>query len=218
MKQSMIERRPIRDVVYKHILAGILNGTYKPGERLREETLAEDLGVSSTPVREALRKLEVERFVDYYPRKGTVVSEIPSDEVEELYKVRQLLEVLIIRRGAQKATAKDIARLRKMLESEAACNEPDDVYEVMVQFNNALLELSRADNLIALTKRVRESLNRVFNRNYLDPERRKQAREEHVRIVDALEAHDADMAETLIVEHLHNSMEPALNQSSAGEI
>lgn len=213
MKQNLIERRPIRDVVYKHILAGILNGTYKPGDRLREETLADDLGVSSTPVREALRKLEVERFVDYYPRKGTVVSEIPSDEVEELYKVRQLLEVLIIRRGAEKATAKDIAKLRKFLTEEENFSEPDDIYEIMVQFNRTLLELSHADNLIALTKRVRESLNRVFNRNYLDPERRRRAHEEHVRIVDALEAHDADLAEKLIVEHLHNSMEPALNQT-----
>lgn len=212
MKQDRIERRPIRDVVYKRLLAGILNGKYKPGDRLREETLAEELGVSSTPVREALRKLEVERFVDYYPRKGTVVSEIPRDEVEELYKVRQLLEVLIIRRSAQNATPKDITKLRKLLASEEMYSEPDDVHEVTVQFNRILLELSRADNLIALMKRVRESLNRVFNRNYLDPERRRRAREEHVRIVDALEAHDADLAEKLIVEHLHNSMEPALKQ------
>ena len=210
MKKLSIERRPIRDVVYKQILAGILNGSYKPGEHLREEVLAEELGISSTPVREALRKLEVERLVTHIPRKGSVVSAVPTDEVEDLYRVRQLLEILIIRRAAEKATPKDIQRLRKLLEEEEECVEPDDIFDAMAKFNEALIAVSRADNLMALNKRVRESLRRVMNRNHLDPTRRKQSREEHIRIVDALEAHDADLAEKHTVEHLNQSLKPSL--------
>lgn len=209
MRKLTVERmRPIRDEVYHRIRTAILRGVYKPGERLQEETLAEELGTSRTPVREALRKLEVERFVDYFPHKGTVVSEVSMDEVEDLYRVRQLLEVLIIRRAAHKATPEDIIRLRAILAKEELCVEADDILDSVEQFNTALFAVSQADNLVELNKRIRENLQRVVVSNHLNPVRRKEAHAEHLRIVEALEANDPDLAEKYTIEHLSHSPRP----------
>lgn len=209
MKKLTVERmRPIRDEVYHRIRTAILRGVYKPGDRLQEEMLAEELGTSRTPVREALRKLEVERFVDYFPHRGTVVSEVSKDEVEDLYKVRQLLEILLIRRAAKNATAEDIEALRAILEEEDRCVEPDAILDSVEKFNNVLFSISRAESLIELDQRIRENLQRVVVSNHLNPERRKTAHAEHLLIVDALAANDPDLAERRTVEHLTHSPRP----------
>ncbi len=206
MNRLSVERmRPIRDEVYQRIRKAIIRGVYKPGDRLQEEWLAEELGTSRTPVREALRKLEVERFVTYYPHKGTVVSEVSRDEIEELYQVRQLLEVFIARRAAKNAAPEDIARLRAVLAQEERCVEADDILDAVENFNNALFEISRADSLVDLNRRIREYLQRVTTSNHLNPVRRKQAHGEHLLIIEALEAHDADLAEQRTIEHLNHS-------------
>lgn len=204
-KVSSERMRPIRDVVYQSIRQAIIRGAYKPGDKLQEEILAEELGVSRTPVREALRKLEVERFVDYYPHRGTVVSEVSTDEVDELYQVRQMLEVFIIRKAAKNAKPKDILGLRHILAQGELCMEPDDILDSVEMFNNAIFELSGSESLVDLNRKIREILQRVVTSNHLNPDRRKQAHDEHMKIVDALEANDAHLAEKYTIEHLKHS-------------
>ena len=172
---------------------------------MQEESLAKELGVSRTPVREALRKLEVENFVTYYPHRGTVVSEVPADEIDELYQIRRLLEVFIIRRAATRATSKDTERLRGILEREEECIEPDDILDAVEAFNNTLFQLSGATTLVDINKRIREMLQRTMVSNHLNPERRRQAHEEHLKIVEALEHNDPDLAEQYTIEHLNHS-------------
>lgn len=206
MKRLTAERmRPIRDEVYERIRKAIIRGHYKPGQRLQEKDVAEELGTSRTPVREALRKLEVERFVQHFPHKGTVVSEVSLNEVDELYQVRQLLEIFIARRAALNATPEDVARLREILQRSEACVEDEDILNSVEEFNDALFELSDAVNLIEINRRIRETLQRVMTSNHLNPVRRKEAHREHELIVEALEAHDPDLAEKRTIEHLAHS-------------
>lgn len=197
--------RPIRDEVYHRIRQAILRGTYKPGEKLQEVALAEELGTSRTPVREALRKLEVEKLVIYYPHRGTVVSELPADELAELHQVRTLLERFIARRAARNATPQDIEKLRTILARAKRGEEPDEILEAVEDFNTALFEISRADHLVDLTRRIRELLQRVLVSNHMDPVRRAEAHEEHQRIVEALAANDPDRAEQCTIEHLRRA-------------
>lgn len=204
-KLSPERMRPIRDEVYHRIRQAIICGTYRPGEKLQEMDLAADLGTSRTPVREALRKLEVENLVTYYPHRGTVVSEAPVEEIEELQKVRTLLEVFIARRAAQRATPDDIRTLRKILALEELCEEPDEILDAVEKFNEKLFETSGAASLVDLNRRIRELLQRMVVSNHLDPVRRAQAHIEHLRIVDALEAGDPDLAEKYTVEHMGNA-------------
>lgn len=206
VKKLTAERmRPIRDEVYHRIRQAILRGIYKPGEKLQEEALAEALGTSRTPVREALRKLEVEQFVTYFPHRGTVVSSISSDEVDDLYRVRTMIEVLVTRRAAKMATPEDIRKLRKILAVSELCVEPDEILDSVELFNNTLFEISNAPSLVDINRRIRELLQRVMSSNHLNPERRVEAHREHQLIVDALEANDPDLAEKYTLEHLGNS-------------
>ena len=204
-KLTRARLRPIRDEVYLQIRKAIIRGTFKPGDKLQEEDLAEMLGTSRTPIREALRKLEVENLVIYYPHRGTVVSDVAVDEVEELYQVRTLIETFIAKRAALNATAEDIAQLRKILEDGRNCTDPEEILSNVELFNNTLFEISRADALVDLNRRIRYTLQRVLVNNHLNPERREQAYQEHCRIVDALEAHDSDLAQRYTLEHLTSS-------------
>jgi DNA-binding GntR family transcriptional regulator len=197
--------RPIRDEVYHRIRQAILRGVYRPGDRLQEEALAEALGTSRTPVREALRKLEVELFVTYYPHKGTVVSSVSPDEIDDLYRVRTVIEVLVTRRAAIRSTPEDTAKLREILALSERCVEPDEILDSVELFNDALFEIADAPSLVDINRRIRELLQRVLASNHLDPARRARAQKEHLRIVGALEANDPDLAEKYTLEHLANS-------------
>lgn len=204
-KLSEERMRPIRDEVFCLLRKAIIRGDYKPGEKLQEETLAEQLGTSRTPVREALRKLESEKLVTYYPHKGTVVSEISREEVEDLFAVRALSEKLIIRRAAVKAKPEDIRELRRYLEASEAGKDADMILDSIDAFNEKLFEISGAEQLVDINRRIRERLQRVLVSNHLDPVRSAVAHAEHLKIVEALEAGDPDLAEKYTEEHIKNA-------------
>ncbi|MDR1978797.1 MAG: GntR family transcriptional regulator [Synergistaceae bacterium] len=204
-KISAERMRPIREEVYLAIRQKILSGEFKPGDRLQEEQLARQFGTSRTPVREALRKLEVENFVVYYPHHGTVVAEVATDEVDDLQEVRILIESLIIRRATKNVKPENIQRLRRIIEEGEALTDPDKLMANVDLFNATMFAIGKCKNLEALNIRVREILRRVVVSKYLHPKRHNVAVAEHKLLVDALEARDADLAVARIIEHLRNS-------------
>lgn len=204
-KISRKRLRPIRDEVYHMLRNDIINGIYQPGERLQEEQLAEAFGTSRTPVREALRKLEVEHFVSYVPHRGTVVSQVSTDDIEDLYEVRKMLEGIIAKRAAVNATDEDIKKLRKALSDCEKYDNSDERLDAIDEFNNILFETAKCDSIVDINKRVREILKRVVVSNHLNPERHKIAHEEHKKIIDAIEARDPNLAEKFAHEHISNS-------------
>ena len=197
--------RPIRDEVYDLIRGAIIDGTYRPGDKLKEEELAERLGTSRTPVREALRKLEVENFVQHFAHRGVVVSQVNTAEIEDLYKVRTHLECMLIRKAAQNATPEDVSALRRKLDEADAAASISRRLEAVEEFNTLLLQLSGSQQVLELQKRTREMLQRAVVSGHADPVRSRSAAAEHRAIVDAVEAHDPDRAERLMREHLNNS-------------
>lgn len=204
-KLSEARMRPIRDEVYLQIRKAIIRGDYKPNEKLQEENLAEQLGTSRTPVREALRKLESEKLVTYYPHRGTVVSGVSDDEIDDLFAVRTLIESLIARRAAVRAAPADINRLISCHEKAESSNDPDEILNSVDAFNETIFRISGAEQLTSLNRRVREYLQRILVSNHLEPERRTQAAAEHKKIIEALAANDPDLAEKYTREHLTNA-------------
>lgn len=204
-KISAERMRPIREDVYLAIRQEILDGTLKPGDRLQEEQLARQFGTSRTPIREALRKLEVENFVNYSPYRGTIVAEVSADEIPDLLEVRILVESLIIRRAVKNVTSEDIKRLRALIEEGERLKDPSEIMANVDLFNATMFALGKCENLEALNMRIREVLKRVVVSKYLHPKRHTEAVAEHRLLVDALEAKDADLAVKRIVEHLRNS-------------
>lgn len=206
-KLSEERARLIRDEIFCQLRKAIVRRVYKPGEKLREETLAEQLGTSRTPVREALRKLESEKLVNYYPHKGAVVSEISKEEMEDLFAIRALLEKLIIRRAAMKAKPEDIQELRRYLEASETPGDADTILDAIDAFNEKIFEIAGASQLADINRRVRECLQRMLVSNHLDPVRSVIARTEHMKIVEALEAGDPELAEKYVEEHTKNATE-----------
>ena len=109
---NMNDFLPLRDVVFNTLRQAILRGELKPGERLLEIHLANKLGVSRTPIREAVRKLELENLVIMIPRKGAVVAEITEKSLRDVLEVRRALEALVVKLACEKITDEEIEELK----------------------------------------------------------------------------------------------------------
>ena len=204
-KISLNRMMPIRDVIYHRIRTSILHGELKPGERLTEEALAKELGISRTPVREALRKLEVDKLVSHHPYKGVIVSDVFVEELEDLYKIREYVEAIIAKHAAKNATADDIKHLSMLLDKLEASTSPEDASDYTEQYNLAVANLSGCPTIINLEKLLRDALARITVSTYLMPERRPTAQTEHREIVAAIEAGDSELAQKLTVSHIRNA-------------
>ena len=112
---------PLRDVVFNTLRDAIINGDIEPGERLIEISLADTLGVSRTPVREAIRELETEGLVVMTPRKGAEVAKISNKDLTDVLEVRRVLEVLAVELACEKITPEQLARLEENLNDFDAC-------------------------------------------------------------------------------------------------
>ena len=124
---EMNEYLPLRDVVFQTLRQAILNGELKPGERLMEIQLAQKLGVSRTPVREAIRKLELEGLVLMIPRKGAEVAEITIKDLEDVLEVRAALEELAVCDACENITEEQILALKEAADNFQAALESDDL-------------------------------------------------------------------------------------------
>ncbi len=200
---------PLREVVFLKLRRQILRGDLKPGERLMEIALANKLGVSRTPIREAIRKLEHEGLVVMLPRRGAHVAEITRQELNDVLEVRRSLEVLAITRACDYMTEKDILALRAAEEAFAvkvagknadltALGEADE------HFHDIIYRGTNNRRLIQMLNNLREQMYR-FRVEYLkDKDIRQVLVREHDAIVRALEMRDKEEAVRLTTLHIDN--------------
>ncbi|WP_063695782.1 GntR family transcriptional regulator [Amycolatopsis orientalis] len=194
-------RAPLRDQVRDAIRSRITQGKAAPGIRLVERELAAELGVSRIPVREALRMLETEGFVQVNPRRGAVVRVLSRQEVEELFDVRRSLEVLACRRAAERATAAEIAALGTIIEAgEQAVARADrtGVRTSNGKFHDALILMAHNELLAALLSPLQDRLHWLFAQN----ENLAELVDQHRDLFAAIAARDADRAEALALAHV----------------
>jgi len=196
---------PIRDVIYHRIRTDVLRGKLRPGERLMEEQLASELGTSRTPVREALRKLEVEKLVQHHPHKGVIISEVFTGELEDLYEIRTHIEAIISKHAARNAVPEDIELLNSLMDKMEAATTPDEVADSNEEFNHTLSQISACPTIIEIAKQLRETLGRIMASTYLTPKRTRLAQTEHREIVAAIAKGDSDLAQKLTIQHIRNA-------------
>lgn len=209
------EYSPIREEVFTMLRQAILTGKLQPGDRLVERELAEQLGVSRTPVREALRKLELENLVTHIPRKGVVVSEISKKDVIDIFDIRASLEGLASRLAAQKATKEDLHDLREMVAemSEAtANNDSERLNEIHDEFHRKLFDIADSPRLIQMINSLIDYISRFTKTGYAIPGRSSAAMHEHMELLESLEGKDSARAETLAESHIRNSKAAVLKQ------
>lgn len=197
------DHRSLRELVCDALRERIVTGSLAPGERLVEDRLAEELAVSRNPVREALRVLAVEGYVDLVPRRGAVVARISSELVEYIFQVRIALEALAARLAARNAIEEGAQRVSAALaESEAAIARGDTTVlpELNDRFHAAVLELAGNPVLTDLMEPLRGRVQWIFSRTATA--RATHSLAEHRRLADAISAADEDTAAQVAMDHV----------------
>ncbi|MDB5370926.1 MAG: transcriptional regulator [Roseomonas sp.] len=196
-------RQSAQDLAYTHLLEEIVAGRLAAGARIKPEIVAGALGVSRMPVREALRQLDTEGFVTIRPNRGATVTELASEEVQEFYEMRSVLEGLAARLSAARATPYDIEDLDAHVAAmRRAVSDPARWVERHEAFHERLGALSGRPRLNAEIRRLRLTL-RPFLRLYAEAQREPEALgHEHEVLVDALRDGDGALAERLAIAHV----------------
>ncbi|CCO08603.1 GntR family transcriptional regulator [Desulfotomaculum varum] len=206
--------KPLREIVFETLREAIISGKLEPGERLMEIQLAEEMGVSRTPVREAIRKLELEGFVVMIPRKGAYVAGISLKDITDVFEVRAALEALAAGLAAERATEEEIEQLeRSLLAYSEQTNKQDinGIVESDTDFHDLLYKASRNERLQQIITHLREIIQRVRTVSLSQPGRSKDAVEEHRQIVDAIADRNIELAQNLAREHIYNAENSMLN-------
>lgn len=196
--------KPLREIVFESMREAILSGVLEPGERLMEIQLAEEMGVSRTPVREAIRKLELENFVVMIPRKGAYVAGVSSKDVADVFEIRSALEGLAAGLAAERITDDELEQMERALFYRANEGELDleQIVKRDTDFHALLYSASRNERLIQILANLREQIQRFRATSLAVPGRNKLALEEHRMIVEALRNHDSEEAQSLAMAHI----------------
>lgn len=194
--------------VFEILRNDILEGKYKPGESLVETKLSEKLGVSRTPIRDAIRQLGSEGLVKIVPNRGAVVKGISSQDIKDIYKIRMLIEGMAAKRAAENITAEELDELRETVELEGFYTERKDVEHLTkldTKFHDILFRASNSQPLTHMLSTFHHYLQKARSASMSVPGRALKVYGEHKAIFDAIEEGDADKAEMLTTKHITNA-------------
>lgn len=200
--------KPLRELVFESLREAIIQGKLGPGERLMEIQLAEEMGVSRTPVREAIRKLELEGLVVMIPRKGAYVAGLSLKDIADVFEIRRALEGLAAELASERATDEELEEMERYLvkiSEEIETGDVDKVVETDTGFHSLLYKASRNERLTQIINNLREQIQRSRTTSLSYPGRMKIAVEEHRKIVEAVSARDGELARKLAHEHIENA-------------
>lgn len=203
------DKYSLRGRVYDRIREDILNGVYKDQEELKETTLGEKMGVSRTPVREALRQLELEGLVEIVPNKGARVSGITKKDIDDIYQIRYLLEGLSARWATEHVTEEQLEKMEETLyltEFHAAKENYDQVYELDSQFHELMYEASGSKLLNHILSDFHMYVTRVRKTSLASSSRSKNSTKEHWALLEAIRERNADKAEKCAHNHIQSTI------------
>ncbi|WP_066634291.1 GntR family transcriptional regulator [Desulfolucanica intricata] len=206
--------KPLREMVFESLREAIINGTLAPGERIMEIQLAEEMGVSRTPVREAIRKLELEGFLVMIPRKGAYVAGISLKDIADVFEVRASLESLAAGLAAERITEQELDELeRYLVEISELCagNDLNGIVEKDTQFHDVIYRASRNERLVQIVTHLQEQIHRFRTASLAQPGRTRDALEEHKQLVEAISERNVELAQKLARDHIENAENSMLN-------
>lgn len=200
--------KPLRELVFEKLREAIVDGTLPSGERLMEVQLADDLGVSRTPVREAIRRLEMEGFVVMTPRKGAYVSGFSLKDITDVFEIREALEALAASLAAERISEEQITDLYRHLELFEKATVSHDVEEWVkldTSFHAVIYTASQNERLVQMINNIMEKILRYRKMSLKPEERIKFAYKEHQDIVAALARRDREAARKAASIHINNA-------------
>ena len=200
--------QPLREVVCESLREAIRSGILKPGERIMEIQLAEELGVSRTPVREAIRKLELEGYVVMMPRRGTYVASMSIRDINEIFEIRTALESLSNGLAADHITDDELEHLQRLLVIIGGYIKEGNIEKIVetdIEFHDLLYHAARNERLVGIISNLRDQLTRFRTLSMSHPGRLEETLEEHRLIVDAIASGDRKAASRAAERHMENS-------------
>lgn len=212
--------RQLRNVVADRLRAAILEGFYKPGEWLRQEKLAQELGVSQMPVREALKELATEGLIEHVPYRGVRVIAFSPDDVGDLYAHRAFLEGRAAHAAAENISAEELEELKRLqtdMENHLAPESLSTYRELNRRFHQTIFMASRRDYLIRSLTQMWETFPTMLIGNFAVtaanplPNRESPDSHEHRAIIAAIESGDAAQAEAMMRDHIFSTGEQFVN-------
>ena len=211
---NLDEYMPLRDIVFKTLREAIITGELKPGERLMEIKLAKELGVSRTPVREAIRKLELEGLVIMTARKGAEVAPINEKDLMEVLEIRKTLEGLACELAANNATKTNIKYFKELNEQIALAVENEDIEEITnkdVDFHEAIYSITNNRRLVQILHQLKEHIFRYRLEYIKDMKNKGAIVDEHNAIIAAIEKKDSKKSKAEIEKHIETQEKYILN-------
>ena len=196
---------PLRDIVFEKLREQIITGQLKPGDRLMEIKLANEMGVSRTPVREAIRKLQAEDLVIMNARRGAVVAPINEKDMKEILEIRKALESLACQLVAVKAGEDDVKTLRSINREMRKAIDDNDIERITdrdVLFHETITEIAANTHLTGMLNQIKEHLYRYRLAFIKELKNKYVLTEEHDKIIDAIESKNAKAAGREIEKHI----------------
>jgi len=199
---------PLGEAVYRALRTAVEGGGFPPGTRMRENSLADMLGVSRTPIREALRRLLADGMLTQTSSRGLVVTDLDRQQVLELFALREVLEGTAARFAAHRAADSDIDLLHSIIEREKpflAAGDGESLMHLNMIFHKTIWEAARNRYLLASVKGISDALSLLRGATLDDPDRQRNSHAEHQQIVSAIEQRDAELAEGIAREHIREA-------------
>ena len=195
----------LRTWVRDYIREGILNGRYKPGDSLTETKLSKEMGVSRTPIREAMRQLELEGLVTCIPNRGVFVTGITEQDVDDIYTIRSMIEGLAVRWAVERIDEEGLKKLEEiveLMEYYTGRGDMEQVTKLDTQFHDVIYDACRSRILKQTLGNLMRNIHRVRLGSLKIPNRAQKSLLEHREILNAFLAHDPYKAEKLMIEHI----------------
>lgn len=202
--------KPLGEVVFEYLRESILNGDLKPGERLMEISLAEQMGVSRTPVREAIRKLEKEKFVEMIPRKGAYVADLTAKDILDVLEMRIILEGFAAALAAERISEEEMEALIISYDNfEKAVKTEDRAYmlEMDNEFHDHIFKATKNNKLIEIVKDLHDQFQRFRLIYFNEFDNYTELQTWHGRILNSIKDHNANEARIAAEQHVQLIMD-----------
>lgn len=210
VQKEVTDKYSLRGRVFHRIREDILSGKYSENDELKEATIGAEFGVSRTPVREALRQLELEGLVSIVPNKGAYVTGISDKDTRDIYIIRSYLEGLAARWACERISEEEIENLEEIVylsEFHAKKKHYEQLVELDNKFHESIYRASGSKILEHELTTFHHYLERIRKQSLKKEERAQQSNEEHLAILEAIRRRDGDMAEKLAHEHIIYTIE-----------
>ncbi len=206
------ENKSLTSIIFDRIREDILNSIYQTGDKIVEAKLAEELGVSRTPVREALKQLELDGLVENIPNRGVVVKGVSKQDILDIYVIRTAIEGIAARWCCDRIADPEIQELKdifELMEFYTFKKDADKIAELNTRFHEIIYKATRSRYLEHILKDFQIFIKTTRNRSLRIEGRMGEALEEHREIIDAIASRDSEGAERSILKHLTHSRKSA---------